>query len=151
LQQTSFRFKGTGNYPVDLRRAGSSTTVLGYRLRLNGGSVCFDLGDKALLKLSLALNRAHELPDPLAVAESVVRGWVEEHGPAFESHGVQGYLREVLQVLAASGFHEVGSISRFISWADRAVAHWRQAKRVSVDRLLPSILLLRAPRRSSCP
>ncbi len=83
LAAAGLQLKGADGPPVDLR-AGEAQ-LLGFRLTLRGDRLRLRLGEGAWDRLALALIEAHEGPDPPRTARAVARGWIESHGPAFES------------------------------------------------------------------
>lgn len=146
LRRSGFQLKREKNYPVDLRRSGSSITILGFVIRLEEDGVKFDLNNKAFQNLSVRLQRAHELPDSSAVAQEAIAGWIEMYGPVFESYGVSDYLRRAQRVAVCYGFREVGSYEHLRMLADRAASDWRTARVSFVEQFL-----LQVDRLSAAP
>lgn len=151
LRPTGFHLKERRNYPVDLRRSGSSTQVLGLRISLASGRVRYEIDSGATRRLSEALRRAHELPDSTAVADAVVQGWINGYGPAVESCGAQRYREDVQRALRCAGSCELGSPRRLNLYGERAVEHWRLTRQAALYLYLPGLRLLRAPQRSTGP
>jgi hypothetical protein len=145
LRRSGFSLKGEKKYPVDLRRSGSSITILGFVIRLEEDGVKFGLNNKAFQNLSVRFQRAHELPDSSAVAESVIAGWIKMYGPVFESYGVSDYLRRAQRVAVCNGFREVGSYEHLRMLADCAADDWRTARVSFVEQFLQVDRLLAAP------
>lgn len=128
LAGSNMNFKGRDNYPIDLRRQGASTQILGLRIRLADDQVMFGLSGRAYQKLEAKLQDALSCPDTVTVAKAMVAGWYLGHGPAFESCGGESSFQRVQSLLAAGGLHELASIQFLRQVASQAVSHWRRLR-----------------------
>jgi retron-type reverse transcriptase len=101
LTQVGLTLKGPGT-PIDLQK-GDSAKLLGFRLRLHGGTVRYEIPGDALTALETNLEEAHQTDDPPETARQAALGWVSSYGPALESSkdGVEG---RVLSLMARQGF-----------------------------------------------
>jgi hypothetical protein len=120
LEPTGFTLKGEDGI-TDLRQ-GQKAQLLGFTLSRRDGHFQLELGKDAWVKLEQNLVKAHETQDPAATARTVVRGWVEAFGPAFEDWRVVT-LDRVLQTAARTGFRELDSRAHL---ADRCETAWRR-------------------------
>ena len=124
LLQTEFRFKGENNYPVDLRRRGSSIELLGFLIRLEEHRIKFDLGRKAINSLSNALASCKLYPAPVLAAEQVLTGWLHEYGAAFESYEPCKYMGPIMDEIKRHRFYEFNSESWIYERMAEAVGTW---------------------------
>jgi hypothetical protein len=117
LEPAGFTLKGVDGV-TDLRQG--QAQLLGFTLTRRHDRLCFGLGREAWAKLEQNLAAAHKAANPAQTARTVVHGWVNAYGPAFESWREKD-LNRVLRTAAKLGFREItpGELRR------RSSASWR--------------------------
>jgi hypothetical protein len=120
LEKDRFTLKGVGG-THDLR-AGQKAQLLGFLLSRRDGRLHLQPGRDAWKKLEQALVKAHETVNPAEAARTVVNGWVEAYGPAFEDWRATT-LDRLLMMAARLGFREVTSPEGL---ADQCELAWRR-------------------------
>jgi hypothetical protein len=103
-------------------RDGQKAQLLGFLLSRRDGKLHLQPGRDAWKKLEQALVRSHEADNPTETARTVVDGWVEAYGPAFEDWRVTT-LDRLLTMAARLGLREVTSPEGL---ADRCELAWRR-------------------------
>ena len=133
LAGTEFCLKGENNYPVDLRRQGSSIEVLGFKIRMSNARVLFDLGKRAINNLSHALANASTKPDPIRMCKHVLTGWIMEYGAAFDSYGPERYLTTVKEICLRHRLYEYSSEAWILGKMLKAIHVWESICERALD------------------
>ena len=142
LATAGLELKGADGPPVDLRDG--EAQLLGFRLTLGDDRLRRRPGGGAWTKLTRSLEEAHEGPDPPRTARSVVRGWIESHGPAFESkREVARIVEEIGRIGAMSGFHELDSAEDRQERCSMAYRRWMTFRKGASKRRKDRIYLTR--------
>jgi hypothetical protein len=93
------------------------------------------LSEESWTGLNQQLIRAHDAPEPAKMANQVIRGWLEAHGPAFGDADGRAVVDRVLRTAAQMGFWEVGSADTLLHVVGEAYERWLAMRRkaFSVD------------------
>jgi retron-type reverse transcriptase len=117
--------------------AGDRATVLGFTLWREDGRLRIGLKEGFLDQLREHLAKAWETSDPNMTARTVLRGWINANGPAFEN-GVT-VIPDVLHLAARLGFRELPGTDELTGWWAEAWERWlvcsRRARRRVVQRV----------------
>ncbi len=128
LEQAQFRLKGVNNSPVNLRRSGAQVIILGFKMRLVDESVVLGIENAAYDRLCQRLELALGRNDSSRLARTIIHGWIESLGPAFESGGMRPLLEQLLLIAANHGFREIGPWSQLEEKAEYANRRWQRLK-----------------------
>jgi len=140
LATAGLELKGADGPPVDLRIG--EAQLLGFRLMLRDDRLQPSLGGGAWMNLTRTLEDAHEEPDPPRTARSAARGWIESHGPAFESkREVARIVEEIDRIGDLLGFQELGSMEDREERCSMAYRRWMTFRKGASKRRKDKIYL----------
>ena len=127
LENAGFTLKGEDGPPTDLRE-GHRIQLLGFSLYEQDGKLSYGLGEDAWNKLEQNLLKVHGADDPTDAARSVVNGWIDAIGPAFESRR-DVVLERVLTTAIGYGFREIDSKEFLLRRWGSSWGRWRRLRR----------------------
>lgn len=122
LHGAGHELKGEDGPPADLSRG--EAQLLGFHLTCRDGRLRIGLGKDAREELGQDLIEAHEEENPPMVAKAIVRGWIESHGPAFESQQETDTSGRILGIAADLGFREIAPAGDLRRWCRKAHGRW---------------------------
>ncbi len=158
LNGHGFSLKG-GSRPVNLRRQGARVELLGFRISRDGDVLTYGLTREAWRSFTQQLSGVHDAPYPAKTATTVLRGWLEAHGPAFGGDNGSAAVDRVLRMAAQEGFREVPSRGQLLRIVRDAHARWvslrsGSSRDDSVGRAVPGSMSgprSARPRTTACP
>lgn len=147
LAPAGFTLKGEDR-PLDLTR--TSAELLGFRLRIQEGSLRAGLGTNALNELNQALADTQGWGSPVQAAKSVIEGWVRWYGPVWEQRDARSVTRSLMGMLTRNGLGEAASEESLrelmeAAWQDWVVFREGHPLSALVGDQLSHLHLLRAP------
>jgi hypothetical protein len=117
--------------------AGDRATVLGFTLWREDGRLRIGLKEGALDQLRAHLAEAWETSDPNMTAKTVLRGWINANGPAFENG--TAVIPDVLHMASRLGFRELPETDELTGWWRESWERWlvcsRRARRRVMQRV----------------
>lgn len=133
LDAAGFALKGERG-PVDLRRQGAHVETLGFRIRRHSEArLIYELTREAWWSLKQHLTRAHDAPEPAKMANTVLRAWLEAHGPAFGDVDGRVVVDRVLCTAAGIGFREVEAEDELLGVIRKAYERWLSIRRKALS------------------
>lgn len=121
LASTGFRLKG-GYRPLDLTQ--ESGEILGFRLRIQDGTLRLGLTQGALSELNQVLSETQGSESPITTARAVVQGWVRWYGPAWEWTDAREVAQRAWRQLSRIGLGEAHSEARLLELMEAARLDW---------------------------
>ena len=106
---------------IDLNTAKDNPAqLLGFNLWREDGRLRIGLGEACLTQLQEHLTKAWETPDPVKTAITILRGWINAYGPAFENGAA--VMPDVLQPASQLGFREIPEVDELTGMVGGVVA-----------------------------
>ena len=134
LHKAGLSLKGEGGI-TDLNTAKDNPAqLLGFSLWREDGRLRIELGEACLTQLQEHLAQAWNSPDPVKTAITILRGWINANGPAFEN-GV-AVLADVLRLASRLGFRELPEVDELRGWWEMSWQRWRACQRRARRRVL---------------
>ncbi len=134
LHEAGLSLKGDER-TVDLNTAKDNPAcVLGFRLWCDDGRLRIGLGKDYLSRLREHLVKAWETPDPHKAAKTVLRGWINAQGPAFESG--TAVIGEILYLASRLGFRELPGPDVLLGWWKESWVRWQRCFRLARRRVM---------------
>jgi hypothetical protein len=133
LDAAGFAVKGEGG-PVDLCRQGAHVEILGFRVRRHSEArLSYQLSREARWNLKRHLSRAHDAPEPARMANLVLRGWLESHGPIFGDVSGRDIVERALRTASQVGLCEVESEEELLCVVREAYKWWMRIYRKALS------------------
>jgi retron-type reverse transcriptase len=134
LRKAGLSLKGDEKI-VDLNTAQDNLAyVLGFSLWREDGRLRIGPGKDYLTRLGEHLVTAWETSDPNMTAKTVLRGWIDAKGPAFND-GV-AVIADVLHLSARLGFGELPGPDVLWGWWEESWERWQRCYRLARRRVL---------------
>ncbi len=130
LQPIGMTLKGVDGHPVDIRH--QKAEILGFAIRWENGQIRYDLAKGTWKDLEIRLSETHGSANPHQMAIQVIRGWLQAHGPAFESNTELSVINRILRIAAKAGYRELShdQLKRLIQSSRDRWGAYRRAYRV---------------------
>jgi RNA-directed DNA polymerase len=116
---------------------GGRATVLGFTLLREDGRLRIGLKEGFLDQLREHLAKAWETADPCKTAKTILRGWINANGPAFEN-GVTA-IPDVFRLASGLGFREPPGADELTGWWEEAWERWLVCRRRARRRVMQRV------------
>jgi hypothetical protein len=134
LRKAGLSLKGDER-TIDLNTAKDNPAcVLGFSLWREDGRLRIGLEKDYLNRLGEHLAKAWETSDPNRTAKTVLRGWINANGPAFENG--TAVIADVLRLASGLGFRELPGADELLGWWEEAWLRWQRCFKLSRRRVL---------------
>ena len=111
--------------------------MLGFTLWREDGRLWIGLKEDSLDQLREHLAKAWETFDPNTTAKTVLRGWINANGPAYEN-GVTA-IPDVLRLASGLGFRELPGANELTGWWEEAWERWLACRRRARRRVMQRV------------
>ena len=101
---------------------------LGMNLQLHGDELAITPADRCWVSLEASLVDVQGRPAASLLANQVVRGWVNQLGPCYESLNHHETYRRVREFAGVQGFDELLSLNKFQQEWDAAYRSWQSMR-----------------------
>jgi retron-type reverse transcriptase len=89
---------------------------LGFELLFDGARIQAKIPAKVIERLRERLSSAHKFPNSSVRAIAIIKGWLSQMGPCFDSSDTVAVLSEIKHLANAEGFDELPSKKQFRKW-----------------------------------
>jgi hypothetical protein len=137
LRKAGLSLKGDERV-IDLNMAKDNPAyVLGFSLWREDGRLRIGLGKDYLNRFGEHLAKAWETSDPNKTAKTVLRGWINANGPAFENG--TAVIADVFRLSSGLGFRELPGVVELLGWWEESWQRWLVCLRRARRRVLRRI------------
>ena len=117
--------------------AGGWALMLGFTLWREDGRLRIGLKEDSLDQLGEHLAKAWETADPNRTAYTILRGWINANGPAFENG--TAVIPDVLRLASRLGFRELPGTDELTGWWTEAWERWLVCRRRARRRVMQRV------------
>ncbi len=126
LTSAGMRLKGVASSVIrDLSR-GNTTTWLGYQVSSFESGLQITIADNSWRALTQNLTLAHYKTCSSLVADAVIAGWLDQHGPTFEHEDRESVCQRITAIANQRAFEEIPPRSALLGIWQRSFDRWQE-------------------------